>query len=350
MRPSSQRVFGAAWLAVLCLCSPLAAQRTDIMVLENGDEITGEVKSLGRGVLTYKTDDAGTLSVKWLHVVRLQSLDIFEVEMASGALHFGPLGVADEPLVLMVGGQALPLQRVVRITPIHAGFWARTYGFVDAGFNLAKADSRYTVTLDGEMNYRSRRWGSSATAQYYQQDQKSADRWKRASFGLDGSLYFKSSLRPDAAPVWAGRVFWQASTNDELSLKLRSLIGGGLQRRLWKTNRAEGTATLGVLESRETYVDQTDAFHSVELLMTADVGVFHLDSPKLDLTATPTMFVGLTEWGRVRGGFVGRARYELFKDFFLALNFNLSLDNRPPSEEAARSDYDASFTIGWSWS
>jgi hypothetical protein len=350
MRGSSMRVFGAAWLAVLCLSSPSAAQRTDVLTIENGDQITGEVKGLDRGVLTYKTDDAGTLSVKWLHVLSLRSLDIFEVEVASENLYWGPLGVGDQPGILLVGGEALVLRDVVGITPIEAGFWARTSGFLDAGFNFAKADARRSLTLDGQMRYRGRKWGSSSSFQYYQQEQESADRLRRASLGLDGSYYFGPLLRNEHAPMWAGRVFWQATTNDELSLKLRNLIGGGLQRRLRNSSRSEASATLGILESRETYLDEEDPIHSIELLLMGDLGIYFLDSPKLDVSIIPTMFIGLTEWGRVRAGFDGRVKYELLKDVFISVIGNASLDTRPPSETAAKSDYSASFTIGWSWS
>ena len=44
---------------------PAAAQRTDVVELRNGDEITGEIKELARGKLKFKTDDMGTIYVEW---------------------------------------------------------------------------------------------------------------------------------------------------------------------------------------------------------------------------------------------------------------------------------------------
>ena len=48
--------------AVITLCLVInikvMAQRTDILLLKNGDHITGEVKKMEYGLLTYKTDDA----------------------------------------------------------------------------------------------------------------------------------------------------------------------------------------------------------------------------------------------------------------------------------------------------
>ena len=37
------------------------AQKTDSVWIRNGDRITGEVKSLSRGLLKYSTDDLGTV-------------------------------------------------------------------------------------------------------------------------------------------------------------------------------------------------------------------------------------------------------------------------------------------------
>ena len=55
------------WLALLCAASQVllsvlwsgglcAAPKTDVVILVNGDHITGEVKELHQGILSYSTD------------------------------------------------------------------------------------------------------------------------------------------------------------------------------------------------------------------------------------------------------------------------------------------------------
>jgi hypothetical protein len=46
-------------IALLILCSPLPlyAEKTDIVILRNGDKITGEINKLDRSLLEYSTDD-----------------------------------------------------------------------------------------------------------------------------------------------------------------------------------------------------------------------------------------------------------------------------------------------------
>lgn len=54
-------------LTLLLLFAPgkLNAQKTDVITVRNGDLMTGEMKSLDRGLLVFKTDVAQTINVEW---------------------------------------------------------------------------------------------------------------------------------------------------------------------------------------------------------------------------------------------------------------------------------------------
>ena len=51
------------WLAWMLWVTPAHADRTNVVVLVNGNAVTGEVKSLDFGALKYKTDSMGTLLI-----------------------------------------------------------------------------------------------------------------------------------------------------------------------------------------------------------------------------------------------------------------------------------------------
>ena len=69
----------------LALRAPLHAQpNTDIVVLANGDRITGEVKRLERGRLEFSTDDAGTLYLEWDKLVSVIAARVVEVVTGDG--------------------------------------------------------------------------------------------------------------------------------------------------------------------------------------------------------------------------------------------------------------------------
>ena len=79
----------AALLTLAMWTSPAAAQKTDVVTLQNGDRITGEIKRLDRGRLEYSTDDMGTLNIEWEEIDVLTSGLTYEVELGSGERFFG---------------------------------------------------------------------------------------------------------------------------------------------------------------------------------------------------------------------------------------------------------------------
>ena len=71
----------AILLALLLACShTLARDKKDVIVLRNGDRITGEIKKLEYGVLQLSTDDMGTVNIEWDGVVSISSPYEFDVE------------------------------------------------------------------------------------------------------------------------------------------------------------------------------------------------------------------------------------------------------------------------------
>ena len=73
------------------------AQKTDVIVLVNGDQVTAEIKELSRGRLRATTDGMGTVYIEWDDIVQLSSPARFEVELRSGDKFTGSLLTAEEP-------------------------------------------------------------------------------------------------------------------------------------------------------------------------------------------------------------------------------------------------------------
>ena len=67
------------------------AEKTDVIILKNGDRITGEIKKLEAGLLEYKTDTMGTLNIEWRFISEVISNTSHTVELADGARVLGAL-------------------------------------------------------------------------------------------------------------------------------------------------------------------------------------------------------------------------------------------------------------------
>jgi len=135
-----------------------AAVKVDVIVLENGTRIVGEIRSMNRGRLELKTDDMGTIQIEWGNVVEVTAPEYFEVEDMNGRLRFGalrPAAIAKTiEIVSALGAQPLPLYQVARIQHVEAKFWARISGTLDLGASYLSASELLQLDLDGSMRFR----------------------------------------------------------------------------------------------------------------------------------------------------------------------------------------------------
>lgn len=335
----------AAWPAV-CL-----GEKMDTVILQNGDRITGEVKSLSRGKLDYSTDDAGRLAIEWIKVARMMSPHTFEVEMASGAKYFGRLGVADRDGVLAVvevGVDTLAIPSVVRISSLDAKFFQRVRAYLDMGLTFAKANQATTFNTAGEAAYRGNKLGSTLSFESYAQGQESSPTTTRNSLGLQVTRFLPKR--------WSATVLARTEQNDELDLDLRLTAAGVLGRVLVQSNSSDLSVGGGLAVTREQFspsdgdsAAQQDPSTNLEGLLAAAWDAFRFDSPKLDFSTSLYLYPSITTPGRVRGELSARLKYELFADFNVGINLTDTFDSRPPDENATKNDYITSFTIGWSY-
>jgi hypothetical protein len=319
-----------------------SGQRTDVLVLMNGDRITGEVEELTHGLLRFDTDDAGTLGVEWDQVSVLTSIHTFEVELETERKLVGTLSGGPEPGTMEVAGEILPLSIIVAITEISRSFWAGTSGYLDLGWTLAKANNAHTTTTGAEGRYRGGKWGSNINFSFYEQGQDSTELTRNINAAMDLNRYLGTN--------WALRFFVEASHNDEMNRDLRTVLGSGVRRRIVLTNRIDASWTAGLAGSGEQYSDGAESTLGADFVAAVDFAAFRLDSPELDLTSSLQTNTSLTEGGRIKGDFSTRAAYEVFSDFFLALTLEVDFDSDPPTETTTtKLDFTSALSVGWSW-
>jgi len=338
-----------AWLAagVLNAASPAqAAPRTDIVILMNGDRITGEVKSLEQGKLEFKTDAAGTLYIEWDKVQSVESTQFLRVELASGLRYFGQAPKAEESgtLRLVAGEDAkgwnLKMANVIRIDPIEQDFFKRIDGYLTAGYNYTKSNDLQQFTFTGGLNARAttHQWtldgSSTITAQQGNDD---SARWNLSG----GYRYF-------LADRWFLQGFGGFEGNDELGLDLRSTVGGAYGRYLAQTNHQDWAAYAGLAYTKENFVgrDQAD---SVEGVLGTQYSFYRYDSPEASLDATLNLLPSLTQSGRVRVDGKLRSRYEMVKDLFFEVSLYGTYDSDPGETAISKSDYGLTTSLGYSF-
>jgi len=330
----------AAWLVP----RPAHAQPMDVVVLDNGDRITGEVKKLLSGRLEFKTDKADTIQIKWDAVARLTSTNFFEVILDDAHKLYGALEAPGADGTLRVAAPTGPvdvsLERVAAIERIRQSFWSRLKGSIDLGMSYTSAEERTDWNFKATTSYRTPRWRSSLSAEslYRRSDTSSFDRED-----LSASLQRLYSGR------WLAAVFASGQRNSELALDLRLIAGGGAGFHIVRTVEQDLIALAGLAVSRERFLDDRSDTNSLEAVVGLSYDLYALGGRSFTVTADLAAFPSLTESGRFRLEAGVDIRKELFKDFYLSLRGADSFDNRAEGSEAAKNDFSLTTSIGWSF-
>jgi putative salt-induced outer membrane protein YdiY len=322
-----------------------AAPKTDVLVLVNGDRITGEVTQLERGLLSYNTDAAGTLRVEWRRIAQLQSDQLLEIELMDGTRLYGKPSRLGESgsLLLELEGSArtahVQLERTVRIATLSQGRpLDRLDAEVNFGWSAASANDVSQVSLGAGATYRDpvRLW--------------KLDYVGSRSDSEDGPASHSHSLLIDQRRFLRERWFWSGlgsvERSDEQGIDLRLLLGGGFGRYLIQTGKQELAAAAGLGVTREELADGTDQ-ESLEGILLASYEVFRFDDPELDVSSHVQVFPSFSVSGRVRMNSGIVLSYEFLKDFTYRLSFTHSFDSKPQAAGAMQSDWQVVTSIGY---
>jgi len=333
-------------LILATLSITASAAKTDVIVLANGNSITGEIRSLSRGKLDFSTDDMGTLSVEWDKVTSIRSTTRFQVQTAVGFWFAGTFPPSDRPGWMVVAGTddvvTLEMASVVQIDRFERVFWQRLKGNIDFGFNLAKANESTQYNFDFGLKYRGQKGFSQFSFSSYLNKQEGSDYSTRNYLENKTGYYFH--------PAWTAFGIVQFQQNEELDLAIRSLFGGGVGRRLIASNRMKWIAGAGLSAGSEKYYgDDEPTTFSSEILLLTEWEAFRYDRPKLDFTVGMTLYLSVSDWGRVRTDFSSKLRFELLKDFFLVFGAYDYYDNQPSEEVTSDHDYGVNISFSWTF-
>ena len=336
-----------ALLAVLALCVAPAtfAAKTDVVILTNDDRITGEIKSLERGLLKFKPDAADNVYLKWVDIKRLTSAASFEIEVSSGRRYFGTLAPSSAQRELHVIGLldslVLDLNDVVTIQPIKRTFWARIDGSVDVGLSYTQANRLLQWNFNSNVRYRAPSFSSSLDLSSTISDQKDVKRTSRQDLTWRNTRLYRRHYTSNLA--------YSMMSNEELGVDLRISVNGSGGAYWLKTNTVLWGGFLGLSVSTERATSGPGFKTQLEAPVTMEFETFTYSTPKRDVTVTFSVIPSLTIAERIRTELNAKVKWEIIKDFFAALSALNSTDNRPPEGAQANSDLTLTTSLGYSF-
>jgi hypothetical protein len=332
-------------LFFVLVCEPAHAEKTDVVILENSDYLTGEIKELKFGRLRFKTDSMDSVLIEWDEIDQLTSDQTFEIELESGLKLFGSFGVPSEKgkikIVFEGWSETLDMSEVVKITPIKATFWQRLDGHLSLGFSFTKASEVAQFSFNGGASHRTRKRLIKLDLTSVITRQEGVDDKKNQELSLMINRFLERK--------WFVSYFSSLEQNDELGTDLRVSLGAGPGRNFIQTNHSLLSTIAGLVATREFVAGSEPDELNLEGVLSINYLIFRYEQPKTDLTTRLNVYPSITSFGRVRSEFDTRLKYEFIKDFFAELSFNLQYDTDPPSAEASNSDYYLITSLGWSF-
>jgi hypothetical protein len=325
----------------LFAASFLCAQETDVLLLRNGDEFTGELKGLQRGQVTYKTDGMSTVYVKWPRVVTATTDKQFEIHLDDGSTYFGSLKASDTPHRVIIRSSAdtleVPTQSVVQLTRLGSGFWRRLSGSLSLGFDFTQQDSKVDLSTSGSVAFvkQLHRLELTFDGSFSRQDQASTISRR------DLDLWWAREY----SKVWFWSVAVQLQENSQLSLDFSLAVGTGPGRIFINTNRVSLTTWFGPFYRRENYTGE-DPRTAVPLALATDFELFSWAGLSTDLSSRLVVAPVLNDAGRWQIDFTVSLKRELFNNFYLDIGITEYFDSRPPTD-ANTNDFSLNTSLSW---
>lgn len=335
-------------VALLSCVSPSpvsAGEKTDTLVMQNGNEITGEVKGLDQGQLTYSTDDLGVLSVNWDSVASIVSKKTVLVEMEDGTRFVGvmekPADAGQVALRTDDGLENLAMDRIFRINPIKKTFWGGLKGSFSVGASFTRSSDVLQFSASGDVSKQTRKTINSLNLNLIttkETDQST----QNVTLGYAHVRLFRNR--------WVVPGIAAYERNQSLGIQNRFIAGAGGGRSLIESNRQTLAAFAGLDLNLEDTTGSDGGQTSLEAFAAVRYSRFRYHHPKQNLSISFFAYPSLTESGRFRAQLNSHWRQEFVPDFYLEFSVYGSYDNQPPEGALLSTDYGLVTSIGHSFS
>ena len=324
-----------------------ARNTDDVVVLKNGDRLTGEIKSLQKGELRIKADYmAEAVRLDWARIERIESKSMFMIYLVDGKLFTDVIRLlpsnSSEVTNFVIGStrEALKVHQldVIRILPADEGFLRRLEGSVDFGLSFTSGNDQYQTDFAATATYRTgdHSFTASIDSTFNGQTQGSSTRRNQFTFDYRKQLTEK---------YYAG-AFFDLLRSDQQSLNLRTSIGGLLGRNLKQTEYTRLSVFGGAAGTHETYAAEVGKPKAInaDALVGVDFNTFRFTT--VDIRSRFSLFPSLTTPGRMRLQGSSDLRIKLAKDLYWGFHLYENFDSKPPVR-ADKNDLGVSTSLGW---
>jgi hypothetical protein len=344
------KIQAAAFFCALLSTLPLFARdKSDVIVMNNGDRMTGEIKGLDDGVLYVSFDYIkDTAAVDWSKVHHLESNQLFIVGAVDGSVYTGIIKTVDSaagrPIKIVPAETpeeqvAVERPEVITVTQTSTNFWERFNGNITTGVTYSKGNQSRQYNLGATVDYPRERWGAKGTVNSTLNTASGTSTATRNTLDLR-ALH----LLPWNNWFYVGLGnFLQSSIQQ---IQLQSNLGGGIGRFLKNTNHSTILVAGGLGLQNVKYSQSQPAQNVLAGTAVTEMKFFRFN--RTNLTIDAAAYPALTQPGRV---YVNTS-VSYYVKLFGKIDWNASLygnwDNQPPPHFSG-SDYGTTSGLSYSF-
>jgi hypothetical protein len=330
-------LLGTILLGATLFLDPPAAlgPKNDVLYMKNGDKRTCEIKSMDAGAIYVSLDYVnGNISVEWSRIARLESPNLFLVQLDDGTVYTGnisihPVDGTDSVLVEIreTDGSKTVFDkaRIAGLSSTGASFWGRLNGSITSGISYAKGNQSTTYNISSAVSYPRPRWSAAVGFNSNFSNSSGADPSTRNQLQLTlGHLMRWNN--------WYYTGLASGLQSSEQQIATQTNLGGGVGRYLKKTSNLRISVAGGLVWQGTDYESSVSTATREDMLGAMLLGtVNYVKFKKTTLTLTVNAIPSISDAGR----FYFNTNAAYFLKLFGQINWNLSFygnwDTQPPS-------------------
>ena len=347
----------ARWFALLQVTllfgvhAAFAGDKSDVVVMKNGDHLTGDIKRLENGVLylepRYTSDPIG---LNWESVASVSSKSQFRVTLSSGQHYIGTFK-RNEDVVLVLPVKVSPENEVapisvastevISLTTQKVNFWRQLTGSVDFGFGYTSGNGQKNEDFSSTLGYRSTSWDANSSFDSSYSAQSGGSTTNRLELEAGYNRYLPNNNLVN--------VVSDTLHSAQQDLDVRTTIGAGFGHYIIRHPTNTLSAVAGLAYSYEAYtVGSTDTpdGNNLEGLLGAQQNLIKFNRYQLNVTAF--LFPGITDFGRVRLTDNVDFTVKLENNFHFTVSQFDTFDSRPP-QSAKKNELGFSTSLGYTF-
>jgi hypothetical protein len=337
-------------LGCILLTPPLfARESTDVIVMKNGDHLTGEIKGLNAGVLYVSMKYIlGTSSLQWSQVARLESKQLFLVKTEAGLVFTGTLSTVNRTGARPVTIEVAPISgkkveidrpRIVTMDVTSSKFFQRFNGSINSGIIYSKGNESTQYSLGSQINYPRERWAAAASFNSTLAASTGASASARNQANLDAFRLLRSNN-------WFYEGLGIFLNSSEQGIGRQVTAGGAIGRYLKNTSHARISVFAGLAGQNTDYQQGIRGQNTTAGLIAANIQFFRFN--KTNLNVTSILLPAINQPGRVKFDMNATYYIKLIHNLSWNVSFYGDWDSQAPAGLSG-SDYGSNSGLSWTF-